>query len=235
MIEIDSGLGRCGIGPTEVAEFVSDIQRQSYLDLVGLFTHAGHTYAARSWSEVEEIAHLEASCITQAAATAERAGAHVRVTSVGSTPTILANADSLEEVSEIRPGNYIFKDRIQVSLGGASLDESALSVLCTVVSTASGNAVIDAGSKTFGQDRGAHGNLGVEGFGVELEGRSIIHRLSEEHGVILDGASWLKPGDRLQVVPNHACVVADLASVMYTVEGKKLVDVFRVDVRGGGR
>jgi D-serine deaminase-like pyridoxal phosphate-dependent protein len=234
LIEIDSGLKRCGISPDDVGDFVGQIRHHRYLEVVGVFTHAGHSYAARSRAELEEIARQEVASVNQAAAAARRAGVNVTVTSVGSTPTILANVDMLEEATEIRPGNYIFKDRMQVSLGGASLDECALSVLCTVVSTASGNAVIDAGSKTFGQDRGAHGNLGVEGFGIGLDGSTRVDRLSEEHGIISDGAAWLEPGARLRLIPNHACIVADLAQVLHAVDGEQVVDSFAVDVRGGG-
>lgn len=234
LIEIDSGLRRCGISPDDVGDFIGQIRHHRHLEVVGVFTHAGHSYGAKSRTELEDIARQEVACVTRAAAAARRAGVNATVTSVGSTPTILANVDDLDDATEIRPGNYIFKDRMQVSLGGASLDECALSVLCTVVSTASGNAVIDAGSKTFGQDRGAHGNLGVEGFGIGLDGKTRLDRLSEEHGVITGGASWLEPGDRLQLVPNHACIVADLARVLHAVDGDRVVGSFAVDVRGGG-
>lgn len=50
----------------------------------------------------------------------------------GSTPTVLANDDGLAEIDDIRPGNSLFKDRMQVALGVAQAGECALSVLATM-------------------------------------------------------------------------------------------------------
>jgi len=44
-----------------------------------------------------------------------------------------------------------------------------------------------------------------------------VTRLSEEHGVI-DGASDLRVGDRVVVVPNHICPVINLADSVCVVE-----------------
>jgi D-serine deaminase-like pyridoxal phosphate-dependent protein len=223
LIEIDCGLARCGIKP-EDAE-----------DVAGVFTHAGHAYAASSREELRSIAEQEVKEVVQAASGAARGGAEVRVISVGSTPTVLTNVDALEKVSELRPGNYLFKDRMQIALGVAAVDECALSVLTTVVSTSTGHAVIDAGSKTLGLDKGAHGNDALVGYGLDPESGWIVNRLSEEHGVISDGASRYRVGDVLRLIPNHACVVTDRAAVLYAVADHEIVHRFGVDVRGGGR
>jgi D-serine deaminase-like pyridoxal phosphate-dependent protein len=123
---------------------------------------------------------------------------------------------------------------MQVSLDVASISECALSVVTTVVSTASGNAVIDAGSKTLGLDKGAHGNDSLVGYGVDVETGIVVDRLSEEHGIITGGAAQLRPGDRLRLVPNHACVVTDLTSRLYAVDGDDVIGTYDIDVRGGG-
>jgi len=77
------------------------------------------------------------------------------VVSVGSTPTAL-HSGAVRGVTEIRPGNYVFYDRMQVGLGVTSLDRCALTVLTRVISRpTSTRVVLDAGSKTFALDRGA--------------------------------------------------------------------------------
>jgi D-serine deaminase-like pyridoxal phosphate-dependent protein len=234
LIEVDSGLARCGLPARDVEDFVRQVRRFGHLDIAGVFSHAGHAYAATSPAQLREIAEHEVRTVSQAAAGAVRGGADVRVRSVGSTPTVLTNVDGLREMSEIRPGNYVFKDRMQVSLDVASISECALSVVTTVVSTASGNAVIDAGSKTLGLDKGAHGNDSLVGYGVDVETGIVVDRLSEEHGIITGGAAQLRPGDRLRLVPNHACVVTDLTSRLYAVDGDDVIGTYDIDVRGGG-
>ncbi len=49
----------------------------------------------------------------------------------------------------------------------------------------------------------------------------MLARLSEEHGV-LDGDDdlGLRPGDRVEVIPNHACAAVNLAEGLYVTEGE---------------
>jgi D-serine deaminase-like pyridoxal phosphate-dependent protein len=235
LIEVDCGLRRCGIDPEDTEDFTRRLIALGAIEVVGVFSHAGHAYGALSSDELREIARCEIESVTVAADKARKAGADIRVLSVGSTPTILANLDELDNVTELRPGNYVFKDRTQVELGVATLEECALTVLTTVVSTVGGNAVIDSGSKTLGLDRGAHGNNATDGYGLIESRGMIVDRLSEEHGVISGGAPRLRAGERLRIVPNHACVVTNLTDAMYLVDGDEVVSRLEVDVRGGGR
>jgi len=170
--------------------------------------------------------------------TAERLRSHgiaCEVVSVGSTPTA-RHAGAVPGVTEMRPGNYVFHDRMQVALGVVSLKDCALTVLVRVISRPrTDRAVLDAGSKTFALDRGAHGMEGVAGYGQEREHGLILQRLSEEHAVIEDIDQRIDVGDRLRIVPNHACTVANLADTLVGVRGERVCEVMPVLVRGGGR
>ena len=70
-------------------------------------------------------------------------------------------------LTELRPGNYVYFDRTQVALGSASLDDCALTVLATVVSTHPGRLILDAGSKTLTNDA-ARGIAAAPGYGAVL-------------------------------------------------------------------
>jgi D-serine deaminase-like pyridoxal phosphate-dependent protein len=114
-------------------------------------------------------------------------------------------------VTELRPGNYVFYDAMQVALGVVDLDRCALSVVTTVVSRgAPDRALVDAGSKVLTLDRGAHGGSLLDGYGTVVGHPGIrVASLSEEHGWLrLDPSERVAVGDRLRIVPNHACVVA---------------------------
>jgi D-serine deaminase-like pyridoxal phosphate-dependent protein len=233
-IEIDSGLGRCGIRPDEAGAMARALDGIDGLEVEGVFTHAGHAYRAAGRAEVEAAAVQEVTAVREAGeAVADVLGREV-TTSVGSTPTALVDVD-LAGVAEIRPGNYVFLDRTQVHLKVADLSQCALSVLASVVSATGGRAVIDAGSKVFGLDQGAHGQRALEGFGFDIEQELRVDWLSEEHGVIEGGASRLRPGDRVRLVPNHACVVANLARALVGVRGDDVVEEIAIDAPGGGR
>ena len=165
--------------------------------------------------------------------------------SVGSTPTasVFENAERGPfRITEIRPGNYVFHDMEQVALGAATLDECALTVYATVVSKqpdeqGGSRLFLDAGKKVFTSDTG----WGTAGYGLLLYNpermkplpHADLFALSEEHGwVRVPGASTLDVGDRVRVVPNHACVVVNTLSELVVVDGEEVVDTWAVDARG---
>ena len=205
------------------------------LNLRGLFTHAGHAYGATSPAEVARIGRAEGEVLVETAALLREHGITCEVVSVGSTPTA-HDSGAVPGVTELRPGNYVFYDRMQVALGVASLADCSLTVLTRVISRpASDRAVLDAGAKTFALDRGAHGMEAVAGFGQNREHGLIIERLSEEHGVMGVDGQAVQVGDRFRFVPNHACTVTNLAEVLIGVRGERVTEVMPVLVRGGGR
>src|SRR6185503_6671411 len=95
----------------------------------------------------------------------DRAGVPLSVVSAGSTPTMW-HTHEIAGVTEMRPGTYIFNDRTTAEIGACTLDDCALTVLATVVSTAvPGQAVIDAGAKALGREPLRTGGSSNDGFG----------------------------------------------------------------------
>jgi D-serine deaminase-like pyridoxal phosphate-dependent protein len=239
LLEVDCGLGRAGTKPGEATAILAEqVAHMAGLDLRGLFTHAGHAYAAASPEEVCRIGKEEGEVLVETAELVRARGLPCLVVSVGSTPTAFS-AGSVPGVTELRPGNYVFYDRMQVGLGSAHLEDCALSVLSTVISRpANDRAVIDAGSKTFALDRGAHGLEALRGYGVDRSAGLVVDRLSEEHGILQltpDEEARVCVGSRLRLVPNHACTVANLADRLVGVRGGVVTEILPVMVRGGGR
>ncbi|HEV2472506.1 MAG TPA: hypothetical protein VGS41_07575, partial [Chthonomonadales bacterium] len=57
--------------------------------------------------------------------------------------------------------------------------------------------------------------------------------MSEEHGHLLAaGAHRLKPGDKLRVVPNHACTCVNMHELMYAYRGEKVEATWQIIARG---
>jgi len=235
LIEINSGLNRCGVRPGEEAwTLAQQVVGLPGLALRGVFTHAGHAYGAASREEVEQIGRLEGECVVQTAERLRDQGIPCEVVSVGSTPTAKVSG-AVPGVTELRPGNYIFHDAMQLALGTCSLAQCALTVLATIISRpAPDRAVIDAGSKVFALDRIAHETEAIRGLGYVLDQEGVIlERLSEEHGVLsLPPDSELSYGDRLRIIPNHACPVVNLFDRVFGVRGETVEEVFEVAARG---
>jgi D-serine deaminase-like pyridoxal phosphate-dependent protein len=118
-----------------------------------------------------------------------------------------------------------------VSLGTCSVEDCALTVLTTVVSVpARDRAVVDAGSKTLSSDL-LRPQAGGHDWIVGRQRR--VQRLSEEHGVIdlVEGES-LRVGERVRILPNHACVVSNLHDEILAMRDGQVEAVWRVAARG---
>lgn len=230
LLKVDVGFHRVGVPPERAVEAARRIADLPGLRLRGVFTHAGHAYAAESPEGVARVGRDEGAILAAAAQGIRDAGLEVEEVSVGSTPTA-RHAMAVKGVTECRPGNYVYHDASQVSLGSCRPEDCALTVLATVVSAPSPErAVVDAGSKTLSSDplrpRGA-------GFGFLLGRRSRIARLSEEHGVIdVVAGEGMRVGDRVRILPNHACVVSNLHDRVLAVRGDRIEGDLAVAARG---
>ena len=234
LVEVDTGQHRMGRPPGAAsAELASAVAEVPGVEIVGLITHEGHSYAARATSEIEDVIERVVADLLDTKARCEEAGLSIREISVGSTPTARAAA-TVAGVTEIRPGTYVFNDVQQMRAGVATEDTCAMRILTTVVARPWGDRfVIDAGSKSFSQD----GTLDppFPGRGV-VAGRPDlrIDFFTEEHGVGHVETDGRAPdiGDRLEIVPLHVCSAVNLFDVAYGVRDGDVEHEFRIEARG---
>lgn len=233
-IEIDSGLRRCGVLPVDAPALARHVAAHPELRLSGMFTHAGQSYTARDRIEVAAIAATEAAAVIDAATATRAIGIPIETVSAGSTPTA-GLLDGSTGLTEIRPGTYVFYDALQVALGTTDPDHCALTVAATVVSRpAPDRAVIDAGSKTMGLDKGAHSSDLLDTYGALVDVEGALARLSEEHGILrIPTDSQIAVGDRIRIIPNHVCTVTNMGRRFYGLRGDLVSEVITIDAAGG--
>lgn len=228
LIEIDTGEGRGGVPPD--SDLLPVLAERLGSNLVGVLTHGGHSYAGRGPDEMARIAEAERSGLVRAAERLRAIGHAAPIVSMGSTPTVL-HAASLEGVSEVRAGVYMFGDLFQAGIRSHGIGDIALTVLASVIGRAggrgSGQVLIDAGAIALSKDRGTQGGPVDYGYGLVLDadgrrawGDRVVGRAYQEHGVIADAAAMDLPvGGRVRVAPNHACLTAAAHDRYYVVEG----------------
>lgn len=223
MLIVDTGYGRLGVAPNEAADTAEVIASASGIRFRGIRSHTGHAYNAMSKGVRREIAHADARTMNEIAISIRARGVPCEIVSVGSTPGTagLQSSTTFRGVTEWRPGNYAFFDRMQLSLGSATIEECALRVIASVVSAPRhGHALIDAGKKTLASTLDPHSS----GYGLVHEYSELeIRALSEECGWVRHHGE-LNVGDRLVVIPNHACEVTNLVDIVAygtesTIEG----------------
>jgi D-serine deaminase-like pyridoxal phosphate-dependent protein len=213
LVECDTGLGRAGVQtPEEAVELARTIDEP--LRFGGLLTYPVLEGTAAFLSAASE--ELEPETV-----------------SVGGTPSMWSAANLADVANEYRAGNYAFYDRNSIAAGAATLDDVALTVHATVVSRpAPDRALLDAGSKSLSSDRGPDDAMGLI---VEAPGSPIV-QLNEEHAYVqLAEGETLELGQRVHVVPNHACVVSNLFDELVLERGGNVEAVWRVAARGRSR
>ena len=249
LVKVDVGFHRCGIDPAreDAAAVVAEVAALPGLRFRGLLSHAGHAYHAPSEADMASMARGEIDVLTRLAEAVQAHGVPVKELSAGATPPARFSLAGRSALTEFRPGNYVYFDRTMAGLGAATLDDCALTVLATVVSsTTADRVVLDCGSKTLSSD-GARGFVPSPGYGAIFhdldvppgatpDAHLIVERLSEEHATVrvTPGSAHprLRPGDRVRLVPNHACVVSNLVDAAWLVDGGTVVERLPIAARG---
>lgn len=233
LIEIDTGFGRTGVqSPSDALQLADQIDELPGVEVAGVMCFGGQAYQTAEPAKQAQIGRSEGETSVQVA---NLLGAHnhkVQAVSVGSTPTAVAAA-GVSGVTEVRPGVYAFGDMKQVQLGTVKFEDCALTVLATVVSHPRPERyVVDAGLKTFAGE-----NYGWGTYGRLLDHPDlIVDWAAEEHGVILvpEGTPdpKLRIGDKVRIVPDHACGTVNMHDELIAIDGDAVVDVWPVIGRG---
>lgn len=224
-IEVDCGFRRSGVQLAELAPLARACISLG-LEVHGAFTYGGQGY--HSCDAAPRAGDDEVRTLLAAETLLLAEGIEPKMLSAGSTPTALHSARP--PVTDERPGTYVFGDRQQMALGTADLDTVSLVVATTVVARhADGRFVVDAGSKVISTDRPAW----LDGFGLlPAYPDATVERLSEHHAVCSTPGPTPQIGEVIALVPNHCCVVVNLADELVAVSNGRVVDRWPVISRG---
>lgn len=231
LLEIDMGLHRVGItSAADAVALAALVKARPPLEYAGIAFYPGHMRDPKHPKEALEALNRDIATYVTALG---RAGLAPGIVSGGSTPTAW-NTHEVRGVTEFRPGTYVYNDRMTVELGVSSWEDCAMTVLATVISTSvPGQAVVDAGTKALGREPLIGG--AARGYGQLLDHpEAIVTKMWEEHGALdLSHTTWRPTvGDRVRIIPNHACVVTHLFDTAAGVRGDHLETVWPIAARG---
>ena len=239
MLKIDSGYGRAGFSPEseEGLRMARDVHDSENLDLEGILTHAGHSYACRNSKEIAETALEEQNALARFATRMSDAGIPCPVISAGSTPTSM-HADEWGDVNEIRPGCYVFFDKYQVDIGTCRLEDCSAFILAGIIGSypERNQLLIDAGALAFSKDPGPTHLRQPPAFGLVREYPGLyVTGISQEHGIITSNRpvdfDKFRIGGKLSIIPNHCCLAAALFPKYHIVNADEVTDTWK-PVRG---
>jgi D-serine deaminase-like pyridoxal phosphate-dependent protein len=231
-IKIDSGYRRTGLQMEDleqVAEIVRICTSNPLVRFRGLLTHAGNTYAASGPEEIKKIGRDSIDYLRQVRSML--GGIGECMISVGDTPSC-SLLESFEGADEIRPGNFVFYDLMQMKLGSCSFGQIGGVVACPVVALhhPRKQAVLYGGAVHLSKDRIMVGDKQVFGQMVTWTGNSwgepvegaYLFSLSQEHGILeaeTHVLSGLHPGQIIGIIPVHSCLTANLMRGYFLKDG----------------
>ncbi len=232
LVEENVGMDRTGLAPgAGLVSLGKAVAEMPGLNLLGIHFYPGHIWPPDENSD--ELFKKSGELLAQACADFRQAGLALDIVSGGSTPTFFRSHE-MPELTELRPGTYVFNDCDMVASGFCGWDDCAASILVTVVSTPRpGFAIIDGGTKTFSSET-------IPGEGATSWGRVVedpavkFYMKNEEHGYLdlREAALDVKIGDRLRIIPNHICVAVNLHEKMYGIRRETVEHAWSVAARG---
>jgi D-serine deaminase-like pyridoxal phosphate-dependent protein len=242
-LKVDTGYGRSGTAWDDGERLRRVRDAAGDAGLRGLLTHAGHGYALRGREALREL-YAETARRLQSARRA-CGDEHLQL-SVGDTPTCAA-VDRFDGVDEVRPGNFVFHDLMQLQIGACDETQLAAAAVCPVIGSypERGRLVLHGGAVHLSKEAlaqelpgggaraiyGCLGSLAQDGDRLGLDRvlpEAPVVSLSQEHAVVEYGAdpahpaARLRPGDLALVWPVHSCLTCDLQREFVTLDGGRL-------------
>lgn len=239
-IEVDAGYHRSGVPWNDSAALVTlatHIMDSRHMTLQGLLTHDGGTYAAHTRAEIATGYAVTVESMNHARNELGRQGWSGLQVSIGDTPACSV-LERFGAVDEIRPGNFVFYDWMQVEIGACTWEDVATVVACPVVSfhPERGEVILYGGAVHLSKESlrrndgslsfGAVTLLKEDGWQAPLTG-AWVRSISQEHGVVraepaaFDALLHHAPiGGLVGIIPVHVCLTADLLKSYLTLAGE---------------
>lgn len=235
-IKIDVGTGRTGIPASNheaVIKLADEIASAANLSFKGLLAHAGHTYDAKSKDDVINIYIQSILAMNQVRNELKGKFDNVEI-SIGDTPGC-SIVDDFGDVDEIRPGNFVFNDLMQLGMGSCSEEEITIVLACPVVAKHPdrneiilyGGAVHLSKDYIFDNENKIFGRIctpNEKGWG-KIIANTTVADLSQEHGIVKTDNPYFNQvniGDTLFVLPVHSCLTANLMGGYTTLDGEEI-------------
>ncbi|MFC2114685.1 alanine racemase [Bacteroidota bacterium] len=232
-IEVDAGYHRSGIDSSNKAEISRILAGtiKSKLTFKGFLSHFGNTYRAASASEILSIYSESLNQLLNL----KQHFLHDYpdlIISIGDTPSC-SLTEKFDGVDEIRPGNFVFYDAMQLYLKSCSFNQIAGVLIAPVLekNESKSELLIHGGaihlSKEFLLQKGGEKIYGLVSkyknrrWSYPIE-NAYVTSISQEHGIVkmpTKEFSTIKLGDELAIIPIHACLTANLMKEYVTQSG----------------
>ncbi|MDX6687986.1 MAG: D-threonine aldolase [Baekduia sp.] len=227
LIELDVGMGRCGVrSPEDTLRLADRIAELPGLKLRGLQGYEGHCMLEPDPDLRIADARTANQQVIDAFDVLAESGHPVEVISAGGTGTYYITGAN-PRIHEVQAGSYTLMDAMHRSLVPGGF-EVAMTVASTVISRQGNTVVLDCGRKTVGID------FVTPPLVSHPDGR--VRYYAEEHCIVdFPGPRSLDLGDVAEVMAGYGPTTVNLHDVFHVVEDGVVTDIWPVTPRGPGR
>lgn len=227
-VKIDTAYHRTGMEynrSDDILAAAEEIKKSRQLDFQGLLTHSGHAYHARSKGELKQVYDDTVKKMNDVRQYLISKGIPGVEISIGDTPTCSV-VDEFYGVDEVRCGNFVFYDVMQMIIGSCKEEDIAAALACPVIGCYprrseiviyGGGVHLSKESIKDAEGRELHGLVALprkdfQGWGQTIK-NTYAASLSQEHGIIKTTPGFTRQvniGDILMILPVHSCLTANL-------------------------
>ena len=223
MVEVDTGMDRCGVDTAQdclaLARRVTDLPGLRFEGITGYEGHCSLTPD----SDLRHERQREAmTFFTEVAGLLESNGVPCPIRSAGGIATWKWTA-AFPGLTEIQAGTYVVMDNFHGRMVPGF--EHSLTIQATVISTQSGQVIVDAGNKSV-----------ADPADVTIVGHDLgVARFDEEHGIFAaPGGSSLRVGDSVALVPGYSPSTVNWYDAYHVVRDDVVADIWPITPRGPG-
>jgi len=236
-IEIDTGSARSGLTAdniSDIQDLIAVINDTKYINWIGFYTHAGHSYSCRSKNEISEIQNSINNQFVYLRKHIKPNFGDFEICS-GDTPCC-SIADNFGPINAISPGNFVFYDLMQNQIGSCSYANIAVAMSCPVVDKypERKELIIHGGAIHFSKESITENDVthygtvahNVDNYWEPLDNTSHLIKLSQEHGIVRCSNHVFERydiGDTITILPVHSCLTANLMKQYQLVNRKDTI------------
>jgi D-serine deaminase-like pyridoxal phosphate-dependent protein len=220
IIEIDTGMRRCGItDPEEALALVRHIEGSPGLRFMGMTGYEGHCSLEFDRDKRHRMAREAMEFFIGIADMLTANELPCEILSAAGTGTWEVTAANTR-LTEIQPGSYATMDGYHHGLD--SRFEQAATILSTCISRRPDHIILDAGNKTVGATQAI-----LKGYDFP------VYRFDEEHSIFdIEDSCPIKVGDRVELFCKYTPFAVSYFEAYHVIERGHVVDIWPVIPRG---
>ena len=220
IIEIDTGMRRCGItDPQEALTLARYIEDSPGLHFTGMTGYEGHCSLEFDHEKRHRMAREAMEFFIRIADLLATKGLPCEILSAAGTGTWEVTAANLR-LTEIQPGSYATMDGYHYGLDPRFAQ--ATTILSTCISRRPDHIIFDAGNKTVGATQAI-----LKGYDFP------VFRFDEEHSIFdIDDSCTLKVGDKVELLCKYTPFAVSYFEAYHVIEEGRVVGIWPVIPRG---